>query len=309
MLRSKGFEGMRKFIVSDLHGDKEAYDSIMEFLDNISKEEDVELYINGDLIDRGKYSFEMLSDCIERINGEKGKVKVNYLAGNHELLMCQDILYRLNTNNFPSEDKSVWLNNGGKFVFNVIKDWDNDLLINLCDFMLNLDVYHKFDETINGKKLLLVHAKAPKEVLDTPLKLVDLIGFRFPTFLWSRDKNVGNESYTTMIGHLRVDNKYGFCYNKDENLFRIDGGSGTYVSIKEHEHKDKLDVYESDFDHVPLVEVKKDSLVFLTFNHSNNIISGYRYKDYKYSKIDLDDYKKYLGGEEKPTTKGKRGFF
>ena len=65
---------MRKFIVSDLHGCGEVYDSIMGYLDNIGLMDDVVLYINGDLIDRGLDGYRMLIDVMERING-KGNIK------------------------------------------------------------------------------------------------------------------------------------------------------------------------------------------------------------------------------------------
>ena len=39
---------MRKFIISDIHGLGNVYYSIMNYLDNISKLESLELYINGD---------------------------------------------------------------------------------------------------------------------------------------------------------------------------------------------------------------------------------------------------------------------
>ena len=84
---------MRKFIVSDLHGNGEVYDSIMAVLDKIAENEEVELYINGDLIDYGFQSFEMIMDVLERING-KGKVKIHYLGGNHELMMHQALKNR-----------------------------------------------------------------------------------------------------------------------------------------------------------------------------------------------------------------------
>ena len=45
---------MRKFIVSDLHGDGAIYDSVINYLENLHNEgEDITLYINGDLVDRG----------------------------------------------------------------------------------------------------------------------------------------------------------------------------------------------------------------------------------------------------------------
>ena len=56
---------MRKFIVSDLHGNGEVYDSIISYLENISLIDKVELYINGDLIDRGIDSMRMLEDVAQ----------------------------------------------------------------------------------------------------------------------------------------------------------------------------------------------------------------------------------------------------
>ena len=79
---------MRKFIISDLHGNGEVYDSVMAFLESISMEEKVELYINGDLIDWGFDSYRMLLDIQERMKG-KGNVKIHYLGGNHEWLLHQ----------------------------------------------------------------------------------------------------------------------------------------------------------------------------------------------------------------------------
>ena len=271
---------MRKFIVSDLHGDKVVYDSIMNFLENIAKEEEVELYINGDLIDRGKYSYEVLCDCIERVNGE-GPIKVNYLAGNHEFLMCEDLKYRFNRGFLPL--RSNWILNGGDIISKKLWTWPQDYLCNLYDFMMNLDVYHRFEEKINGKNLLLVHAKAPKEVSDTPLKLGDSREEILP-LLWNRSDIKGNSSYTTIIGHTPVQNNFGFSYDKGQNVFNIDGGSSYY------------EAGYKDMDHIPLVEVKNDSLVFLIFNHSNQITNGFLYKDYDYNDVDLDSYRVYLSG-------------
>ena len=79
---------MRKFIVSDLHGNGEVYDSIISYLENISAKEEVELYINGDLIDRGQDSCRMFEDAITRMNNnDNSNFKLHYLGGNHELMM------------------------------------------------------------------------------------------------------------------------------------------------------------------------------------------------------------------------------
>ena len=70
---------MRKFIISDIHGYGNLYYSVMGYLDNISKNEEIELYINGDLIDRGYESAEILLDVIKRI--KENKFKIVYLGG------------------------------------------------------------------------------------------------------------------------------------------------------------------------------------------------------------------------------------
>ena len=58
---------MRKFIRSDIHGVGNFYYPVMGYLDNISKNEEIELYINGDLTDRGLESGYILLDLINRI--------------------------------------------------------------------------------------------------------------------------------------------------------------------------------------------------------------------------------------------------
>ena len=58
---------MRKFIVSDLHGNGNMYNSIIKYLENVNKDDEIMLYINGDLIDRGLDSADMLLDVRKRI--------------------------------------------------------------------------------------------------------------------------------------------------------------------------------------------------------------------------------------------------
>ena len=84
---------MKKYIVSDIHGNGDIYNSIMGYLDNASLVEDVTLYINGDLFDRGPDSLEVLLDTKRRIENNEG-FKINYLGGNHELMMYQTLKKR-----------------------------------------------------------------------------------------------------------------------------------------------------------------------------------------------------------------------
>lgn len=270
---------MKKFIISDLDGDGVIYDSIMGYLENVSLVDDVELYINGDLMDRGYDGWRVLNDVIERING-KGNVKINYLGGTHELMMHRALKERK-----PGKWINLWsdwMQNGG-WVIEAELDALEENAEEVCDFykdfMGNLDVYKKFDEKINGNNILLVHASSPNEVLDKcQLKIKDDTkevedivykrewiegGIFFSTPIGEND--LSKEGYFIIKGHTIVDDERGFIYNKDQNYLNIDGGIAKYFNG------------EFNYDHIPLVEVQDGKLNILVFNHNNQIVGGYNF--------------------------------
>ena len=65
------------YVLSDIHGDMDAFDSI---LSQIQLGEDDHLYIIGDVIDRGPHSIELL----QRIRKMRN---TTMLLGNHEYMM------------------------------------------------------------------------------------------------------------------------------------------------------------------------------------------------------------------------------
>ena len=286
---------MRKFIISDIHGDGNVYNSIMGYLDNINKEEEIELYINGDLIDRGSESAEILIDIINRI--KENKYKIIYLGGNHELMMHEVFEKRKKG---KKAKRSDWFYNGGKItdegLNNIIKD--KEKILEIADFISNLKIYHKFEEKYDEKNIVLVHARCPLKVKDKcDLRIKDN---NFQTFLyvWTRKEEqlipfisrIGNKNYFTIIGHTPNNNKYGFTYYTKEKYINIDGGSARYVR----------GLFQ--YNHVPLVEVKEDYLKILTFNHNNEIIYGnylIKGKTIPFSKEELDKEKKYLNKNTK----------
>ena len=99
---------MRKFIISDIHGFGNVYYSMMSYLENLSQNEDIMLYINGDLIDRGYESAEILLDLKKRV--EEHKFTIIYLGGNHELMMYQ---FFKNLKKNKAIYDNDWYNNGG----------------------------------------------------------------------------------------------------------------------------------------------------------------------------------------------------
>lgn len=277
---------MKTFIVSDLHGNGEVYDSIMGYLDNVSLVEDVELYINGDLIDRGLDGFRMLNDVIERING-KGNIKIHYLGGNHELMMYEALLNRK-----PGQSVDTWcnwLNNGGWIIEGELDALEDDSMLDRYrDFLGELEIYKRFDEKIKDNNILLVHAASPRDIYDEcHLKIKDNNQEVFDC-VWKREweyegffclepvskNDLSKEGYFIIKGHTPL--KEEFSYDEEQNYLNIDGGCAYYA----------LSRFE--VDHVPLVEVHDGSIDLMIFNHNNEIINGY-YFDGEIKSMDEDD--------------------
>ena len=287
---------MRNFIISDLHGDGNVYDSIISYLENVSKDSDEEitLYINGDLIDRGYDSGRILIDVIDRIENKK-LFNIEYLGGNHELMLWQDYLRKEN-GKWPSD--TLWHDNGGGKTLSYFEDLLTiEEETKICEFIGDLKLYHKFKETLDGKNIVLVHAKCPSKVLDDcELKIRDnnkLVN----KLVWTRDDDldtdyprIGNPDYFTIIGHTPLTYPKGYAYYSDENYMNIDGGCSGYV------------LGYDGYDHVPLVEIddKNNRLIILTFNNNNEIISGHYFYNSRSTTIrNLDKYRKYIDNNVK----------
>lgn len=279
---------MRKFIISDIHGNGEVYDSIMAYLDNISDNEEVILFINGDLIDRGLDSYRVFKNVIDRISGI-GKINIKYLGGNHELMMYEALKKRKPNGNF--DFWCNWFYNGGYMLECELEEEEDfeEKCAFYTEFLGNLDIYHKFREKVDDKNILLVHAATPLEVKDKcDMKIKDN-NSNVEHAVWTRKEiyyssffgsdrimgynQIGNSRYLNIVGHTPVDDKKGFIYDEKENYFNIDGGCAYYA----------CGYFNREF--VPLVEVNNGYIRLLVFNHNNEIVNGY-YFDGKLENID-----------------------
>ena len=264
---------MRKFIISDIHGFGNLYYPIMNYLDNLSKEEDIQLYINGDLIDRGNETVDILLDVMKRIKENNPKFKIIYLGGNHELMM-----YNAYKSNFPIKSWFFSCNDGKKTYLELEKRFKDskNYLDDILDMISNLSIYHKFEEKLNSKNIVLVHAASPCHVKDEcDIKIKDNLKSYY--YVWAREDEllplklkITNKDYFTIIGHTPNDYAFGYYYNKHSNYLNIDGGVALY-----------LRGYD-DYNHYPLVEVCNNYLKILTFNNKGEIIYG-NYFDGLYS--------------------------
>jgi hypothetical protein len=260
---------MRKFIISDIHGFGKLYYSIMNYLDKLSEDEKIELYINGDLFDRGNESVEILLDVIRRIKENDSKFKIKYLGGNHERMMYKVFNKRERGKRVLPFDNWFLLPNGGKKTDdNLNKLLNKDEINEVYHFISNLKIYHKFPEKINNKNIVLVHAACPRNVNDECNMYIKdrLVGY----YVWAREDSlgnlinlpIGNKAYFTIVGHTPVNLAFGYEYHKEGNYLNIDGGSGVYATG------------DTSFNHFPLVEVCNGYLKILTFNSDNEIIFG-----------------------------------
>lgn len=288
---------MRKFIVSDLHGFGNLYDSMMSFLENIAHDYEIMLFINGDLIDRGDSSARMLLDIKNRIENNIS-FPIVYLGGNHELMMYQAALNR-NHSDWNYGDNWFGSNGGYKTLIGLKKLLNNQEIEDVISFISNLNIYYKFDDTVDDKNIVLVHAKCPLTVNDIcDIKIKDN-NFLVHDSLWCRNDNsravyfprkvdIGNPNYFTIIGHTPVNHIDGYYYDSMENTLNIDGGCSPYV------------IGLREYNHFPLVEIDSNRLNILTFNDNNEIIYGNYFYDHISHKMDyekLEEYRNYLNKE------------
>ena len=267
---------MRKFIISDIHGNGNLYYSVMSYIENVSKTDEVTLYINGDLIDRGSDSGEILLDIIRRINDVNNSFKIVYLGGNHELLMYEVFKKRKKLINVS--ERNDWYLNGGRVTDNQLYDLlhDKDRLFEVADFIGGLKIYHKFEEKIGKDNILLIHACAPMKVKDEcDLKISDNEN-DIEYLLWTRKDDpfipfrcrIGNYKDFSIVGHTPNNCTFGYFCDENEKYLNIDGGCAYYVSGRK------------EYNHYPLVEIKDGYLKILTFNSNNEITYGNYFENY-----------------------------
>ena len=283
---------MRQFIVSDLHGNGNVYKSIMSYLENISIDEEVILYINGDLIDKGPDSVEMLMDVKNRVLN--GPFKIEYLGGNHELMMYQ--YYRKHKK--PGDLYDLWLNNGGEKTKEQLEcSLKEEEIQELVEFVSNLKIYNKFEEQIKSKNIVLVHAACPKTMERSIVQIKEDTEV-VRDCVWIKENeyekfmsNIGNGYYFTIVGHAPNNNEFGYVYNEKGNFLNIDGGNAKYVSG------------EFNIDHTPLIEVRNEYLRILTFNNHNEILYGNYFinnKSIPFTEMELESERRYLDSSFRP---------
>lgn len=174
---------MAKYVMSDLHG---CYDKFIEMLKVIQFSDKDELYILGDIFDRGPQPIDILDYIINHKN-------ITLLKGNHEKMFEEY---------FVEGDMSLWYYNGGETTLSNIMRHGYEYEYSVYNYIKKLPIIKVVD------KFILVHAGLylPKNCND--LSLEELLELQEEDInLWTRDyiySDIQYKDYTIICGHNAV---------------------------------------------------------------------------------------------------------
>ncbi len=230
------------YVMSDIHGEYEKY---MAMLEAIKFSEKDELYVLGDVVDRGPEPVKVLQDMCRRQN-------VIPLIGNHDLTaawllrrLCTEITeenYATGIHGGILEAIHAWLEDGGQTTLDGFYRLSPDEREGLLDYLGEFLPYEAL--TVGGRHFLLVHGGIPYEKRQVPIEtqlLEDLITTRPDhTRRYFRDTylvtghtptiTIGSE-YRGKIyqgqGHIVVD--CGACFDLPLGCIRLEDFSEFYT--------------------------------------------------------------------------------
>lgn len=181
---------MSKYVISDLHG---SYDKFIKLLEEIKFNENDELYILGDVLDRGEKPLEILDYIVSHKN-------ITLLKGNHEQMYIDF---------YENNDISLWYHNGGEITHSKILSRDIGYDESLYKYLKKLPYIKVID------KFILVHAGLYISDDCDYLSLEEFLNQQDEEdCLWNRS-NIGRErkykDYTVICGHTPVQSITNNC--------------------------------------------------------------------------------------------------
>lgn len=129
------------YAVSDIHGEYELFKKLLEKIDFSDKDE---MYILGDVIDRGPEPLKLLHLTMEKDN-------IYLLMGNHEMMALQ---YYLVDRNYSAYQ--MWMQNGGHKTWEEFEDMKESEFKDTIEYLRTLPLMNTVK--VNNRKFRLVHA-------------------------------------------------------------------------------------------------------------------------------------------------------
>ena len=173
---------MSIYVMSDLHG---CYEEFIKMLELINFTSEDELYILGDIFDRGPDPLGILDYVL-------GHKNITLIKGNHEKMFEEC---------FESGDFILWFYNGGLSTHVQLMEKDHEYQEALYKCIKNLPTVKVVD------KFILVHAGLYFDNNSDDLELDEFLQQEEDVCVWDRS-NIGNEKkyrdYTVICGHTPV---------------------------------------------------------------------------------------------------------
>lgn len=220
---------MATYVMSDVHGLKEKYDRMIQELP--LRDED-ELYVLGDVIDRGNDGIDILLDIMERKN-------VHMVLGNHEYMMIQYYQAEME-GKFELYDKLVieerWQRNRGDVTKAKFNRLPRKKQLQVLDYLKSLPLAYE-SLMVNGQCYYLVHGHPVPLLHKEIVTMEDLkdTTLKVDYFIWDRvyDKAAFFTDRCVVFGHtptfyLQDDHPYKIWTDcddiKDAKMINIDCG-------------------------------------------------------------------------------------
>lgn len=188
---------MSTYVMSDIHGQYEAFLKMLALID--LKEED-ELYVLGDIIDRGRDGIKLIQKMMTMPN-------VQFFLGNHELLMLdaiQNIEDNKNKDRHDTDDIDLWLDpcNGGRFTYDAYTILPAKKRKEILEYLRNAWVLKKI--RIGNKMYHLSHSYTCGRKFEGGLHLSDLKKEEVSSIVW---QSVFEYHFRKMMGERLYPNK------------------------------------------------------------------------------------------------------
>jgi len=146
---------MAVYVVSDLHGN---YEGFMSILEQIHFSENDELYVNGDIVDRGREGIKILQYMMMKPN-------IYPIIGNHEyaLLQVLDFVTQEITEEAIGRIDEKMLQNimeyqniGGQVTLDEFHKLSREEQRDIMDYLEEFSAYEEI--MVHGKNFIIVHA-------------------------------------------------------------------------------------------------------------------------------------------------------
>ena len=197
-----------RYIVSDLHGCFEQY---QELLAKIDFSETDELYVLGDVVDRGPEPIRILQDMMKRPN-------VIFILGNHDFIMyvlMKKLSVEITEENYATHltadillDYNLWLQDGGQVTVEQFRKLGYTEKMDILDYIAGASLYEVIEN--NGKEYRLVHAGLANFAPDKDMEEYDFYDFMEERADYSK-RYYPDENIFLVTGHTPTDliNEWG----------------------------------------------------------------------------------------------------